>query len=129
MYNVVLCRTQAGTSSGTVTSTMKPLLEKTDNVLASWGFSRGNTMQHGKPEEASASSVRPGPADQLEASNSVTSVVTPLLEKTDNMLASWGLTNSASSENVAAVQVALLFALSSSGLQVSDHVHLCSTTS
>lgn len=94
---------------------MKPLLEKTDNVLASWGFSRGNTMQHGKPEEAS--SVRPGPADQLQASNSVTSVVTPLLEKTDNMLASWGLTNSASSENVAAVQVSsALSGLAQSGL-------------
>lgn len=112
--DVALCRTQAGTSSGTVTSTMKPLLEKTDNVLASWGFSRGNTMQHGKPEEAS---VRPGPADRLQASNSVTSVVTPLLEKTDNMLASWGLTNSASSENVAAVQVSsALSGLAQSGL-------------
>ena len=61
---------------------------------------------HGKPEEpGSAKADHP---EQLEASNSVTSVVTPLLEKTDNMLASWGLTNSASGENVAAVQVGIV---------------------
>ena len=61
---------------------------------------------HGKPEEpGSAKADHP---EQLEASNSVTSVVTPLLEKTDNMLASWGLTNSASGEKVAAVQVGIV---------------------
>lgn len=90
---------QHSPSSGTVTSVMTPLLEKTDHVLASWGFSRGNTMQSKQAEGASTSQVeasgRTGDPD-VDASNSVTSVVTPLLEKTDNYLATWGLTTSAS---------------------------------
>lgn len=81
---------------------MKPLLEKTDNVLASWGLSRGSATQHVKPGEAGGLKLD---SAEPEASNSVTSVVTPLLEKTDSVLASWGLTNSASSDNVNAVQV------------------------
>ena len=90
---------------------MTPLLEKTDHVLASWGFSRGNTMQSKQAEGASTSQVeasgRTGDPD-VDASNSVTSVVTPLLEKTDNYLATWGLTTSASnpkSEDGTVVQV------------------------
>ena len=82
---------------------MKPLLEKTDNVLASWGFSRGNTMQHSKPEEPGM--TQSNSTSNLEASSSVTSVVTPLLEKTDNVLASWGLTTPATHEGAAPVQV------------------------
>jgi len=104
-------RGQHSPSSGTVTSVMTPLLEKTDHVLASWGFSRGNTMQSKQAEGASTSqaeaSSRTGDPD-VDASNSVTSAVTPLLEKTDNYLATWGLTTSASnpkSEDGAAVQV------------------------
>jgi len=68
-------------------------------------------MQSKQAEGASTSqaeaSGRTGDPD-LDASNSVTSVVTPLLEKTDNYLASWGLTTSASnpkSEDETAVQV------------------------
>jgi len=90
---------------------MTPLLEKTDHVLASWGFSRGNTMQS-KPAEGGSTSQAEGPGrsgdPDVDASNSVTSVVTPLLEKTDNYLATWGLTTSASnlkSEDGTAVQV------------------------
>ncbi len=104
-------RGQHSPSSGTVTNVMTPLLEKTDHVLASWGFSRGNTMQSKQAEGASTSqaeaSARTGDPD-VDASNSVTSVVTPLLEKTDNYLATWGLTTSASnpkSEDGTAVQV------------------------
>ncbi len=90
---------------------MTPLLEKTDHVLASWGFSRGNTMQS-KPAEGGSTSQAEGPGrsgdPDVDATNSVTSVVTPLLEKTDNYLATWGLTTSASnlkSEDGTAVQV------------------------
>ncbi len=104
-------RGQHSPSSGTVTSVMTPLLEKTDHVLASWGFSRGNTMQSKHAEGASTSqteaSGRTGDPD-VDASNSLTSVVTPLLEKTDDYLATWGLTTSASnpkSEDGTPVQV------------------------
>ena len=102
-----------------MTSVMTPLLEKTDHVLASWGFSRGNTM-HSKPGEGGSTSQaevsgKTGDPD-VDASNSVTSVVTPLLEKTDNYLATWGLTTSATSpkaESETAVQVSCSLSWSS----------------
>lgn len=90
---------------------MTPLLEKTDNMLASWGFSRGNTM-HGKPGDSPSTSNPEASvkADQseLEANNSVTSTVVPILEKTDEYLASWGITRShsnAKSEGEGVLQV------------------------
>ena len=88
-----VCRGQHSPPAGTVTSVMTPLLEKTDHMLASWGLSRGNTMQ-AKPKEGALSPQSEAAAkgeDPAEASNSVTSAVTPILEKTDEYLASWGL--------------------------------------
>ena len=112
------CRSQQSPSGGTVTSVMTPLLEKTDHMLASWGFSRGNTMQ-AKTGDSPGTSAPEGAAKadkpELEASNSVTSAVVPILEKTDEYLASWGITRSTSnakSEGEAVVQVSFYVIMS-----------------
>ena len=92
---------------------MTPLLEKTDHLLASWGLSRGATSQ-GKPGDSPGAShpeaaVR-ADKPELEANNSVTSAVVPILEKTDEYLANWGITRSVSkakSEGEGVVQVEL----------------------
>ena len=125
----LLCRVQQSPPSGTVTSVMTPLLEKTDHVLASWGFSRGNTMQPSKSAEGMSQGEASASGAELDAepSGSVTSVVTPILEKTDDYLASWGLTNSASnSEGVAGrsettVQVRHLFRCHSGSFCIQNH--------
>ena len=94
---------------------MTPLLEKTDNMLASWGaqlgLSRGAATQ-GKsgdsplasPSEAPVRGDKPEP----EANNSMTNAVVPILEKTDEYLASWGITrnvSNAKSERESMLQV------------------------
>lgn len=107
-----LHRTQQPTSSATVTSVMTPLLEKTDTMLASW-FSRGSTSQvksGGSPGKSRPEAPATGDKPELEANNSVTSAVVPILEKTDEYLASWGITRShsnAKSEGEGVLQVSL----------------------
>lgn len=98
-----LRRAQQSPSGGTVTSVMTPLLEKTDNMLASWGaqlgLSRGAATQSKSGDSPVASQseapVR-GDKPELEANNSVTNAVVPILEKTDEYLASWGITRNVS---------------------------------
>ena len=100
---------------------MTPLLEKTDHMLASWGaqlgLSRGAATQ-GKSGESPVASQPEAPArgdkPELEASSSVTSAVVPILEKTDEYLASWGITRSVSnakSEGEGVLQVSYLIDL------------------
>lgn len=110
-----LHRTQQSPGSGTVTSVMTPLLEKTDHMLASWGaqlgLSRGAAAP-GKSGDSPVASQSEAPArgdkPELEADNSVTSAVVPILEKTDEYLASWGITrtvSNAKSEGEGVLQV------------------------
>ncbi len=64
----------------------------------------------GATTSQTAAAAQPSDPD-VEASHSVTSVVTPILEKTDDYLATWGLTTSAShpkTEDEASVQVSCL---------------------
>lgn len=100
---------------------MTPLLEKTDHMLASWGaqlgLSRGAATQ-GKsgdsPVASQPEALARGDKPELEASNSVTSAVVPILEKTDEYLASWGITRSVSnakSEGEGVLQVSCLIDL------------------
>lgn len=96
---------------------MTPLLEKTDNMLASWGaqlgLSRGAATQ-GKSGDSPVVSQSEAPVrgdkPELEVSNSVTNAVVPILEKTDEYLASWGITrnvSNAESEREGMLQVSL----------------------
>lgn len=94
---------------------MTPLLEKTDNMLASWGaqlgLSRGAATQGRSGDSPVASQTEaPVRGDNVEpeANNSVTNAVVPILEKTDEYLASWGITrnvSNAKSERESMLQV------------------------
>lgn len=91
---------------------MTPLLEKTDSMLASW-FSKGAISQvksGDSPATSQSEALATGDKPELEANNSVTSAVVPILEKTDEYLASWGITRSVSnakSEGGGVLQVSL----------------------
>ena len=97
---------------------MTPLLEKTDHMLASWGAQLGLSRGAATQSKLGESPVAPQPEipargdkPELEASNTVTSAVVPILEKTDEYLASWGITRSVSnakSEGEGVLQVSCL---------------------
>ena len=60
-------------------------------------------MQSKPADGATSSQPDTAVKPEMESSNSVTSVVTPILEKTDNYLASWGLTTSSRQKSDASV--------------------------